>query len=170
LLRAQLNQYRDRVTSDNEHQVKVEFVAKASPVIKNAMFPIFLHLIFPSILEVTSSRDRRALVSFGLTEKCDLATLVFDAIFNSSVGSSSKPMNLIESQSLSPSLTSSSVSGHAFDMPSMCEQLWFDLGVGTFAMKTFNASHNTYTNLIRDVVSKFSFPLFMRMLRNVTFL
>jgi hypothetical protein len=37
-------------------------------------------------------------------------------------------------------------------------------------MKTFNALHNTYMNLIRDVVSKFSFPLFMRMLHNVTFL
>jgi hypothetical protein len=121
------------------------------------MFPIFVRLIFPSQLEVTSSRDRRALLSFGLSEKCDLATLVFDtAIFknHSREGNASKPVNMSEDQSPPLSLKSPSASLHPFDTPEIREQLWFELGVGTFAIKQLNAARNTYTNLIREVVSK----------------
>jgi hypothetical protein len=172
MLRGQLDQYRDRASSETVHQAKVDFVRKVTPAIKTAMFPIFLRLIFPSKLEVTSSRDRRALLSFGLSEKCDLATLVFDtAVFKKSFdGNSSKGVNMIEDLSSPLSSKSPSVSVHSFDTPEMREQLWFELGVGTFAVKQFNASRNTYTNLIREVVSKYfdDYP-FMPMLPNITF-
>jgi hypothetical protein len=140
LLRGQLDEYQNRAASDIEFQAKEEFVKKVVPAIKGGMFQIFLRLIFPSTVEVTSSRDRRALVSFGLTEKCDFATLVFDTIFKSVEGTSSKPVYI--SENLSPPFTSisSSVTGYAFDTPEMREQLWFQFGVGTFAVKTFNSN------------------------------
>ena len=37
----------------------------------------------------------------------------------------------------------------------MREELWFDFGIRTFSIKSLNASRNTYTNMIREVVSKF---------------
>ena len=171
LLRGQLDQYRDRASSDIEHQAKLDFVGKVIPAIKTAMFPIFVRLIFPSQLEVTSSRDRRALLSFGLSEKCDLATLVFDtAVFfknRSPEGNASKPVKMSEDPFPPLSLKSPSASLHPFDTPEIREQLWFELGVGTFAVKQLNAARNTYTNLIREVVSKyFEVP----MLSNVHFL
>jgi hypothetical protein len=51
-------------------------------MIKKATFNIFLCLIFPSMLEVTTSKDRKALLSFGLTEKCGLALLLFLRVFS----------------------------------------------------------------------------------------
>ena len=57
LLQTQLNEYRQQATIDLEHDEKVAFVAKVSPTIKCDMFQIFVRLIFPSTLEVTSSRD-----------------------------------------------------------------------------------------------------------------
>ena len=161
VLRGQLDQYSERALVDSENQAKVDFISKVSSVIKSGMFKIFTHLIFPSTVEVTSSRDRHALLSFGLTEKCALATLVFDVIFSSSQGTASKPINIVDDISSPPLLTTvSSNKQHAFDTPSMHAQLWFDFGVGTFSVKTFNAMCNTYTNLIRDVVSKFVCYLF----------
>jgi hypothetical protein len=112
---------------------------------------------------VTSSRDRCAILSFGLTDKCALATLVFDAIFSSSQGTVSMPITIVDDISSPPSLTTvSSNKQHPFDTPSLRAQLWFDYGLGTFSVKTFNAMRNTYTNLICDVVSKFLFffPLY----------
>jgi hypothetical protein len=84
------------------HRAKFNFVRKVTPAIKSATFPIFLHLISPSKWEVTSSRDRRALLSFSLLEKCDLAALVFDtAVFKKSFeGNSSKAVNMIEDHPL----------------------------------------------------------------------
>jgi hypothetical protein len=171
LLRGQLDQYRDRASSDVEHQAKLDFVGKVIPAIKTAMFPIFVRLILPSQLEVTSSRDRRALLSFGLSEKCDLAMLVFNtAVFfknRSPEGNASKPVNMSEDPFPPLSLKSPSASLHPFDTPEIREQLWFELGVGTFAVKQLNAARNTYTNLIREVVSKyFEVP----MLSNIHFL
>ena len=84
VLRGQLDQYSERALVDSENQAKVNFTSKVSSAIKSGMFKIFTHLIFPSTVEVTSSRDSRALLSFGLTDKCTLASLVFDAIFSSS--------------------------------------------------------------------------------------
>lgn len=156
VLRGQLDQYSERALLDSEKQAKVNFLSEVSSSIKSGMFPIFARLIFPSTVEVTSSRDRRALVSFGLTEKCALATLVFDLVFSSCQGTASKPVHIVDDISSDPSSTNiSSNKKHPFDTPSLREQLWFDFGVGTFVVKTFNGTRNTYTNLIRDVVSKF---------------
>jgi hypothetical protein len=51
---------------------KVVFAAKVSPAIKTGMFQISLRLT----LEVTSSQDRRGLLSFGSTEKCARSNLL----------------------------------------------------------------------------------------------
>lgn len=151
LLRGQLDQYRVRATNDVESKAKVDFVNKILPLLKSGMFSIFIRLIFPSTVEVTSSRDRRALLSFGLNENSPFASLVFDSIFKSLQGTTaSSPVDIAE-ENLSPPPTLK------FDTPEHREELWLDLGVGTFAVKTFNTSRNTYTNLIREVVSKFSF-------------
>jgi hypothetical protein len=121
------------------------------------MFQIFLHLIFPSTVEVTDTRDRRALTNFGLTHKCSLARLVFEHVFNTVPGTASKPIHLgVCDSSTDISLsTMPSSDGHEFDSEEMRELLWFNYGVGSFAVKTFNSVHNTYTNFIREVVSKF---------------
>jgi hypothetical protein len=135
-------------------QEKGEFVKLVSPMIKSGMFQIFLRLIFPSTLEVTTSKDRRALLSFGLTEKCGLATLVFDTIFKSFQGTASKPLAIMGDDS--SSLEYSAISEpHEFDTPKNREILWFDFGIGQYAIKTLNATRNTYTNIVRDLVSEF---------------
>ena len=153
-LLSQLNEYRQQATIDLEHNEKLAFVANVSPTIKSHMFEIFIRLIFPSTVEVTSSRDRRTLLSFGLTEQCPLAVLVFDCIFKCLKGTESLPLYIGDNESVSASSATSSV-GHAFNTLGMRAKLWFDLGIGTFAVKSFNASRNTYTNMIREVVSKF---------------
>jgi hypothetical protein len=154
LLKAQLNEYHETTTTGLQLQENAEFVKLVSPTIKNAMFQIFLRLIFPSTLEVTTSKDRRALLSFGLTEKCGLATLVFDSIFQSSQGTASKPLTIIGDDF--PSFDSSTISKpHEFDTPEKRELLWFDFGIGQLAVKTLNATRNTYTCVVRDLVSKF---------------
>ena len=158
LLQTQLNEYRKQATIDLESDEKVAFVAKVSPTIKRDMFQIFVRLVFPSTLEVTSSRDRRTLLSFGLTEKCALAILVFDCIFKSFKGTESNPLSYTGDNELSSSASSVTYSvRHAFDTPEKREKLWFDFGIGTFAVKAFNASRNTYTNMIREVVSNFCY-------------
>jgi hypothetical protein len=118
------------------------------------MFSIFLRLIFPSTVEVTSSRDRGLLASFGLTEKSPLAALVFDIIFSSSHGNATTPLKVADESSSCPSSTTGAVNQHPFDTPSMHEELWFNLGVGSFSVKAFNSSRNTYTMLIHELVSK----------------
>jgi hypothetical protein len=85
-LKAQLNEYGETTMTSLQLQEKAEFVKLVSLMIKNGMFQIFLHLIFPSTLEATTSKDCHALLSFGLTKKCGLATLVFDCIFKSFQG------------------------------------------------------------------------------------
>ena len=107
-LKAQLNEYCEMTTTGVQLQEKGEFVKLVSPMIKSGMFQIFLRLIFPSTLEVTTSKDRRALLSFGLTEKCGLATLVFDTIFKSFQGTASKPLAIMGDDS--SSLESSAIS------------------------------------------------------------
>jgi hypothetical protein len=155
-LKAQLNEYRVTATTGFQQQEKADFVKLVSPTIKSGMFQIFLRLIFPSTLEVTTSKDRRSLVSFGLTEKCGLATLVFESIFNSFQGTASKPLTVVGDDA--SSFDSSSISDpHEFDTPEKREVLWFDFGIGQLAVKTLNATRNTYTNVVRDVVSKFQF-------------
>ena len=155
-LKAQLNEYRVTATTGFQQQEKADFVKLVSPTIKSGMFQIFLRLIFPSTLEVTTSKDRRLLVSFGLTEKCGLATLVFESIFNSFQGTASKPLTVVGDDA--SSFDSSSISDpHEFDTPEKREVLWFDFGIGQLAVKTLNATRNTYTNVVRDVVSKFQF-------------
>jgi hypothetical protein len=161
VLRGQLDQYSERALVDSENQAKVNFTSKVSSAIKSGMFKIFTHLIFPSTVEVTSSRDRHALLSFSLMDKCGLATLVFDAIFSSSQGTVSMPITIVDDISSPPSLTTVSLNKqHPFDTLSLRAQLWFDYGLGTFSVKTFNATRNTYMNLICDVVSFCSFSLF----------
>jgi hypothetical protein len=153
-LKAQLNEYREMTTTGVQLQEKGEFVKLVSPMIKSGMFQIFLRLIFPSTLEVTTSKDRRALLSFGLTEKCGLATLVFDTIFKSFQGTASKPLAITGDDS--SSLEYSAISEpHEFDTPENREILWFDFGIGQYAVKTLNATRNTYTNIVRDLVSEF---------------
>jgi hypothetical protein len=153
-LQSQLDEYRSMATTNLHHEEKLEFVKNVSPTIKKAMFNIFLRLIFPSTLEVTTSKDRHALLSFGLTEKCGLATLVFESIFKSFQGTASKPMNLVGDDGFSV-LNPVVETLHLFDTPEMRELLWFDFGIGPFAVKTLNSSRNTYTNLVRDLVSKY---------------
>jgi hypothetical protein len=161
VLRGQLDQYSERALVDSENQAKVNFTSKVSSAIKSGMFKIFTHLIFPSTVEVTLSRDHRALLKFGLMDTCTLATLVFDIIFSSSPqGTVSMPITIVDDTSSPPSLTTvSSNKQHPFDTPSLHAQLWFDYGVGTFSIKTFNTMCNMYMNLICDVVSKFVFFL-----------
>jgi hypothetical protein len=153
-LQGQLNEYRSTATTNLNHEEKLEFVKNVSPTIKKAMFNIFLRLIFPSTLEVTTSKDRHALLSFGLTEKCGLATLVFESIFKSFQGTASKPVNLVGDNGFSV-VNPVVETPHLFDTPEMRELLWFDFGIGPFAVKTLNSSRNTYTNLVRDLVSKY---------------
>jgi hypothetical protein len=152
-LQGQLNEYRSTATTNLNREEKIEFVKNVSPTIKKAMFNIFLHLIFPSTLEVTMSKDCQALLSFGLTEKCGLATLVFESIFKSFQGTASKPMNLVGDDGFSV-LNPVVEMLHMFDPPEMRELLWFDFGIGPFAVKTVNSSRNTYTNLVRNLALK----------------
>jgi hypothetical protein len=118
-----------------DYEDKAQFLANVSPLIKNGMFSIFLHLNFPSTLEVTSSRDRRLLASFGLTEKAPLANFVFNIIFSSSHGNTTTPLKVNDDSFSCPSSsTTVAVNLHPFDTPFMHEQLWFNLGVGSFAV------------------------------------
>lgn len=57
LLKAQLNEYCDMTTAGIHQQEKADFIKLVSPAIKNGIKKIFLHLIFPSTLEVTTSKD-----------------------------------------------------------------------------------------------------------------
>jgi hypothetical protein len=63
LLQGQLDKYRTTTATNVNSEAKVNFVDSISPTIKNAMFGIFIRLIFASQVEVTTSKDRRALVS-----------------------------------------------------------------------------------------------------------
>ena len=157
LLRSQLEQYRETSLIDSQHKDKVEFVSKVASQIKSDMFKIFLRLNFPSIIEVTSSCNCHAFVSFGLTQNCALANLVFAIIFQSSHGTSSKPVTILCDHEPSPTTTSSMSSAyhHKFDTDEMREDLWFNFGLGLFAIKAVKSVRNTYTNLICEVVSKF---------------
>ena len=85
-----------------------------------------------------------------------LASLVFKHVFNSLPGTASKPINLgvCDSSTNTTLSTTLSANGHEFDSKQMREWLWLDFGVGSYAIKTFNSVHNTYTNLIHEVVSK----------------
>jgi hypothetical protein len=103
---------------------------------------IFLRLIFPSTLEATTSKDRHALLSFGLTEKCGLATLVFESIFKSFQGAPSKPVKLVGDDGFSV-VNPVVEMPYLFDTPEMRELLWFDFGIGPFAVKTLNSLCNT---------------------------
>ena len=145
------------VTEYRQNKDKVAFVSHILPRIKSGMLQIFLHLIFPSTLEVTSSCNQCALVSFGLTHMSSLASLVFKHVFNSLSGTASKPINLgvFDSSTNTTLSTTLSANGHEFDSKQECELLWFDFGVGLYAIKTFNSVYNTYINLIHEVVSKF---------------
>jgi len=154
-LKAQLNEYRETTTTCLQQQELAEFVKLVSPTIKSGMFQIFLRLIFPSTLEVTTSKDRRALLSFGLTEKCGIATLVFETIFKSFHGTASKPLTVIGDDA--STVPTSILAPHEFDTPEKREVLWFDFGIGRFTIKTLNNTRNTYTNVVRDLVSKFRF-------------
>jgi hypothetical protein len=156
LLHAQLDEYHESSSIDRENNKKKEFVSCILPRIKSGMFQIFLHLIFPSTVEVTYTRGRRALTSFGLTHKSPLATLVFEHVFNSVPGTASKPIHLgvCDSSTHISSSTMLSANGHEFDSEEMRESLWFDHEVGSFAVKTFNCVRNTYMNFIHEVVSK----------------
>ena len=138
------------------YEDKAKFVTKVSPLIKNGMFSIFLCLIFPSTVEVTSSRDHHLLVSFGLmNNKCPLANLVFDTVFSSCDGTATTPINVADDSSSCPLSTTVAMNQHPFNTPFMREELWFNIGVSSFApVKAFNTSCNTYTMLIHEVVSK----------------
>ena len=144
-LQGQLNEYRDTAMVALSDKERADFVASVSPSIKTGMFGVFLRVIFPSKVEVTTSKDRRALTSFGLTEQCGFATLVFRLIFKSQ-GTASKPCNV--------GADSSSYALHPFDTPEMHEQLWFASGVGSYSLKQLNKTRNTYTCMIREVSSK----------------
>ena len=166
LLHAQLDQYHTSLSIDRENNKKKEFVS-CIPRIKSSMFKIFLCLIFPSTVEVTDTCDQCALTSFGLTHKCFLANLVFEHVFNSVPSTASKPIHLGVPNSSTDLSTSTmpSTNGHEFDSEEMCESLWFNHEVGSFAIKTFNSVRNTYTNFIREVVSKlFKIPFMLYLL------
>jgi hypothetical protein len=138
------------------YEDKAKFVTKVSPLIKNGMFFIFLCLIFPSTVEVTSSRDHHLLVSFGLMiNKCPLANLVFDTVFSSCDGTATTLINVADDSSSCPLSTTVAMNQHPFSTPFMGEELSFNIGVSSFApVKAFNTSWNTYTMLIHEVVSK----------------
>jgi hypothetical protein len=111
-LQGQLNEYRDTATVALGDKERADFVASVTPSIKTGMFGVFLQVIFASKVEVMTSKDRRALTSFGLTEWCGFATLVFRLIFKSQ-GTASKPINV--------GADSSSDALHPFDTPKMHE-------------------------------------------------
>jgi hypothetical protein len=153
LLQGQLDEYRTTTATNVNSEAKVNFVDSVSPTIKNAMFGIFIRLIFASQVEVTTSKDRRALVSFGLTEKCGVASLVFDSIFKSEEGTASKPVTVVGDADMS------AATPHPLNTPEMRESLWFDFGLGPFSLKQFNTTRNTYTSMIREVTSKSSLQI-----------
>ena len=157
LLCAQLDQYRTSSSIDTENKKKEEFVSHVLPRIKSSMIKIFLHLIFPSTVEVTDTCNQRALTGFGLAHKCSLTLLVFEHVFNTVPGTASKHIHLgvHDSSTNISSSTTLSANGHEFDSKEMRELLWFDYKVGSFAIKTLNSVCNTYTNFICEVVSKF---------------
>jgi hypothetical protein len=148
-LQGQLNEYRDTATVALSEKAIADFVDLVSPSIKTGMFGVFLQVIFASQVEVTTTKDRRALKSFGLMEKCGFATLVFRLIFTSQQGTASKPCTIGDDSSLDDKAQL-----HPFDTPEMHEQLWFEKGVGSFSLKQLNRTRNTYTSQIREVVSK----------------
>jgi len=47
---------------------------------------------------------------------------------------------------------------HEYDTPDIREDLWVNHGIGTFTVKEIGRTHNTVTNICRDVVRK----LFLR--------
>jgi hypothetical protein len=142
LLQGQFDEYHTTTATNVNSEAKVNFVDSVSPTIKNAMIGIFIHLIFASQVEVTTSKDRRALVSFGLTEKCGVASLVFDSIFESEEGMALKPVTVVGDAN------TSATSSHPLNTPEMCESLWFDFGLTPFSLKQFNTTRNTYTSMI----------------------
>jgi hypothetical protein len=153
-LKGQLNEYSTVATRNTDHQEKVDFVKSVCPLIKSVMFGIFIHLIFPSQLEVTSTKNRSNLVSFGLTENCALATFVFGTIFKTPQGTHTSPLIIGKDDACDMACTSNKDTPHSLDTPETRELLWYEFGVGTFSAKHLNNTRNTYTSMIRDVVSK----------------
>lgn len=154
-LKGQLNEYSTVATSNMDHQEKSDFVKSVYPLIKSVMFGIFVRLIFPSLLEVTSTKDRRNLDSFGLTENCSLATLVFGTIFKTPEGTHTSPLIIGEDDACDMACASSNKdTPHSLDTPETRELLWYEFGLGTFSVRQLNITRNTYTSMIRDVVSK----------------
>jgi hypothetical protein len=144
LLKSQLNEYHETTKAGINHQEKADFVKLVTPVIKNGMFPIFLRLIFPSTLEVTTTKDRHSLMTFGLTDKCGLATLVFETIFKSFQGTASKPILFAGDEAANIGTTISEP--HEMDTDEQREVLWFDFGLGQLAIKALNSSRKKNSN------------------------
>jgi hypothetical protein len=98
------------------------------------------------MIEVTTTNGN-ALSTFGLTSTCPLARMVFDKfVFKPQGSSSSKPIFPDDNSMLTPR--------HEYDTPDIREDLWVNHGISTFTVKEFGRTHNTITNICRDVVRK----------------
>jgi hypothetical protein len=77
----------------------------------------------------------------------------FETIFKSFQGTASKPLTVIGDDA--SSIGTSISKPHEFDTPEQWKVLWFNFGIGQLAIKTLNATCNTYMNIVHDLVSKF---------------
>lgn len=143
-LHGRVAQYRTDSVAKIVDTEKVKFYNESLPSIKNAMFGMFIRLIFASSKEVTSSRGKVALIKVGLTEKCGLANLVFKEVFYK--------QTIDDEQKI-----------HKFDNAEDRHSFWFEShglddkhhgGFGYYALKHFNKIRNTYTSQLREVTRK----------------
>ncbi len=154
-LQGQLDQYRQVASSDLDKKKKLDFLNTSAPVIKKKIFHIFLRLIFPSQLEVTSTTDR-SLAGFGLTANSPLAQLCFQDILFNMKGTAKDPVNLSDDASVASSSASTPtpIARHPYDNPETRRQLWFEFGLGRMCVKAMNVARNTHTNVLRECVRK----------------
>jgi hypothetical protein len=120
------------------------FPNKILPLIKKRSHDLFIKLAFPSMIEVTTT-NQNALSTFGLTSTSPLARMIFDKFVFKPQGSSS-------ADQISPEDNSLLIPHHEYDTPNIRDDLWVNHGIGTFTVKEIGRTHNTITNICRDVV------------------
>jgi hypothetical protein len=146
LLKKHFSLFKSSSLDTNITTQRQAFATKMLPLIKKRSHDLFVKLAFPSMIEVTTTNGN-ALSTFGLTSTCPLARMVFDKFVF-------KPQGSSFANPISPDNNSLLTPHHEYDTPDIREDLWVNHGIGTFTVKEIGCTHNTVTNICRDVVCK----------------
>jgi hypothetical protein len=146
LLKKRFSLFKSSAPQMNITTQRQAFANKMLPLIKKCSHDLFVKLAFPSMIEVTMTNGK-ALSTFGLTSTSPLARMVFDKfVFKPQCSSSANPISPEDNSLLTPC--------HEYDTPNIRDDLWVNHGIGTYTIKEIGRTHNTITNICRDVVCK----------------